>query len=293
MNVIPFVLAILLVLSYSLAASMQGRLLSHRNQKAYLALRGAELDILRKSEERQFKTLPGDKVKRTKKSPQAKNSSEPKEDKPPDVNAHCARLNIYPLIMDGATVHPALYETAAKLVRIFYQAQFFKPKAEFEYKILDAIIAGAKEKMENKTQLALETIAVKDQTLQPLYYTLLKGTKRHELSQIGYPPLIDYLKIEKSVDKICLFHCHPDMLTVFFGSKTAPKLYQELHTGNKASMELEAILNWASDPELHFVTKEVWDLIDFKRPSHGKAGRLTLLGEEDGVLVRKNVALRS
>ena len=47
MNVIPFIFTILLILTYSMAATFQGRVLTHRNQKAYMALRGAELDILR------------------------------------------------------------------------------------------------------------------------------------------------------------------------------------------------------------------------------------------------------
>ena len=294
MNVIPFVFTILLILSYSMAASFQGKLLSHRNQKAYTALCKAELHILRLSEERQFKSLPGDLVKIEKK-PSTRNqtrTSEPLE--LPEVNPVCAKLNIYELITKGQNDQAALYETAAKMIRTFYQNELFKKEKRFEYKILDAILAGAKTKLEGKNTLALETIALSDKTLQPFYYAFLKGTKHYKVSEIGYPPLIDFWKIEKDPAKICLFHCNHDMLTVFFGPKTAAKLYAELRDpSKKAGLSLEAILEWSTDPQLHFVDKEVWDLIDFHRPKHGSALVQTMLAEEEGVFIRKDVSFKS
>jgi hypothetical protein len=293
MNVIPFVFTILLILSYGMAASFQGRLLSHRNQKAYVSLCKAELQILRQSEKEQFKSLPGDLVKKEKK-PQQNQTKNSIKVKLPEVNLPCAKLNLYPLLTEGQSAHPALYETAAKMLRTFYQNPLFKTEKRFEYKILDAILAGGKIKIDAKNSLALETIALSDPTLQPFYYAFLKGTKRYQLSEIGYPPLVDYWKIEKDPAKICLFHCNPDMLTIFFGVKTAPKLHDELRDeSKKAGMSLEAILEWATDPQLRFVDKEVWELIDFKRPQHGSALQQTMLAEEDGVLIRKDVSLKS
>lgn len=296
MNIIPFVLTILLVLSYGVAASFQGRLLSHRNQKAYMGLRGAELDLLRGSEMKQFKTLAGDLVKKERVQRPPRERKKNQESAPieiPEINPSCAKLNLHPLVTDGREAHAALYETAAKMLRIFYQKPCFPTEARFEYKLLDAIIAGAKAKMGEKTILPLETIAVKDPLLQPIYYKFLKGMKRYELSEVGYPPLIDYWKIEKEKKKICLFHCNKEILTVFFGPKTTSKLYEELHDeSKKAGMTLEGILAWSTDPELHFVPKEVWDLIDFNRPQHGDSKRVTMLGSEDGVSLRKDVVIR-
>ncbi len=298
MNIIPFVLTILLILSYGMAASFQGRLLSYRNQKAYMGLRGAELDLLRNSEMKQFKMLAGEPVKkeRVQHPPRERKKSGPKESSTiemPELNPLCAKLNLHPLVTEGREAHAALYETAAKMLRIFYQKPCFPTEARFEYKLLDAILAGAKTKMGEKTILPLETIAVKDPLLQPTYYKFLKGMKQYELSEAGYPPLIDYWKIEKETKKICLFHCNKEMLTVFFGPKTTPKLYTELHDeSKKAGLTLEAILTWSTDPELPFVPQEVWDLIDFNRPQHGESRRETLLGSEDGVSLRKDVVIR-
>jgi len=283
MNVIPLVMIILFILSYGAAASLQTRLLTYRNQKAHVALQKAELSILRKSEKKQFNLLQGVKVKKEKKksTPRTNHTAKP-------VNAPCARLNLYPLLVNGRETHPALYETAAKMLRLFYQNSFPSEK-KFEYKMLDAIIAGAKEKGPDNNKIALETIVVQD--LQPLYYRLLKGTKRYQLSVVGYPPLTDYWKIEKEQGKICLFHCNLDMLTLFFGTKTALKLFEEIHDKTKKSLSIEGILDWGTDPQLRFVDKQVWDLIDFKRPQHRNGADQTIIVTKEGVTIRKDISL--
>lgn len=295
MNIIPFVFALLLIFSYSIAASFQARLLSHKNQKAFLSLRGAELDILRKSELEQFKSLAGEAVKKPKQQRlKEKKPEKEKKKEPLPLNTPCAKLNLYPLVIEGREMHQALYDSVAKTLRVFYQGHFFPTEKRFEYKLLDAILAGAKEKLRGKTKLAIETISLKDPNLQPMYYALLKGTKHYELGVTGYPPLIDYWKMEKEASKICLFHGHPDILTVFFGAKTAAKLYEELHDGsNKAVLTLDAIFAWGTDPELRMVPQDVWDLIDFKRPQHGKESFQTLVGQEEDALIRKNILLKS
>src|ERR1700677_2523126 len=116
MNVLPFVLAIFLVLSYGMASSLQGRLNMHRNQKAYTALRTAERRILQSSERERFKTLSGAIVEKTKGDKKARPPSKPL----PSLNSPCARLNLYPLIEEGKEAHSALYEKTATLLRIFY-----------------------------------------------------------------------------------------------------------------------------------------------------------------------------
>ena len=116
--------------------------------------------------------------------------------------------------------------------------------------------------------------------LNPTYEQVCSGTTGHaEVIWIEYDPReISYR----------------DLLTVFFGSKTAPKLYQELHgEGKKPVMTIDAILEWATDPQLRFVDKKVWDLINFGRPQHASPANQTLLIEEDGVSVRKTILKKS
>ncbi len=287
MNILPFVVAVLFILSYGIGASFQNQLFSRRNQTANLGLLRAEQKFLRQSEEEQFSTLLGTErtVKKKEKEPSQKEAS--KAVPLPTINPPCARLNLFPLISEGKEAHLPLYETAAKLLRTLYAKKVFREEKQFEYKLLDALLTSAKKPLEKKDSLSLETLALKDTSLQPTYYTLLKGAKKH------FPSLLDYLKIERTPSQICLFHAHPTALSIFFGEKTAHKLYQELHTNRKAGIDLEAILQWANDPHLAFTDAKVWELLDFHRPKHGDASQKTLLIEDDEthISVRKNIQI--
>ncbi len=291
MNILPFVFAILFILSYGIGASFQNQIVSHRNQKANLGLLRAERRFLQQSEMEQFKTLPGIKVKSEKREKNSSSSKEaPLQEVPlPEINPSCARLNLFPLIAEGKEAHLPLYETAAKLLRTFYQAAVFGSEKQFEYKLLDNLLASAKKQLKEKEALALETLFLKEAQLQPIYYVLLKGTKKR------FPSLLDYLKIERTPSQICLFHAHPKIMTVFFEEKTAHKLYQKLHGNKKEPMGLEAILQWANDPHLAFVDAKVWELIDFNGSKHGSPSQKTLVAEDDEthISIRKNIQVKN
>jgi len=289
MNILPFVFSILLVLSFSAAALFQKHFSSRRSHTAFLGLRQAELSILRQSEEKQFQELPGIPIELPKKT-KPSNPTQKSDPAPwPVVNPVCSRLNLYPLIIDGRTLHPALYDLAANTLRLFYHDQFGSEK-RMEYRLLDALLAGAKKELPHMgADLPLETIPLSSPSLQLLYYKLLKGTKHSNLfSAQGYPSLIDFFKIEQAVGKICLFHAHPHMLTSFFGLKSSPHLYQLLHQEKfKAGIELEALLLLANDPHLAFTQAPTWDLLDLTHTRHNKLPE-TLVAEDEptGILLR-------
>lgn len=295
MNILPFVLAVLMILSYGVSASFQSRIESRRNQKAHLGLRKTELSFLRNSEQAQYDELPGIPVKVVKQQT-ASNSTvqEPIEKEPEQPNPICSRLNIFPLIDEGRNKHPNLYETSAKLISTFYSTALFGSEKGFEYKFLDAILAAAKRTLKEEFVLPIETLDLKDPKLQAIYYTTLKGTKKCSLGKKGYPPLIDYLKIERKDAPICLFDAHLNMLTVFFGKKTAQIVHKTLKDGQKQSLDLDTIIQLASDPMLASVDQEVWKLLNFKRPTHGTASRRTLIAEdaETGISLRKDIQLK-
>jgi hypothetical protein len=289
MNILPFVLAILIVLSYGASVSFQSRMASRRNQKAHVGMRSAEMQILRQSEWELYDHLPGEPVKVEK----MKHDAPPKEEKKEVINPSCAKLNLFPLIDQGKMALPALYETAAKMLRLFYRNTLFENQA-LEYRLLDAILAAGKRSLNESLSLPIETLDLKNGDLQALYYTALKGTKKCQLSEKGYPSLLDYLKIDRMVAPICLFDAHPHILTLFFGPKTASIVHREIHSGQKQSLELETILQLSSDPDLAFVNPDVWKLIDFHRPTHGSSSRLTMIGEdaETGICVRRDFQVK-
>ena len=215
---------------------------------------------------------------------------EPKEKKLapfPLFNPACCRLNLFPLLDEKA---PSIrYELAAKLLRMFYAKDLFGAKKGIEYDLLDALLQSAKLQIKESSSLPLETIALADPKLQPLYYLMLKGTKNSNLfSSTGYPPLTDYLKIDRDDSPICLFHAHPAMLALFFGLKNTPPLFNKLHTEVKGGFELDGLLQLIGDPLLSFTDPTIWELLDLKKPTHKRLSNQTLIASDpdSGITIR-------
>lgn len=296
MNILPFVFAVLLILSYGATSSFHSRIASRRNQKAHVGLRKTELSFLRQSEKEHYNELPGVAVKAEKTNaprsmlPKSKPEKERQEELG-KFNPPCARINLFPLVDQGREAHPKLYETAAKLLRTFYQNSALGSEKGVELQLLDSIVLAAKRSLQEEISIPIETLDLQDPALQATYYTLLKGTKKCKLGQKGHPPLIDYFKIERKQAPVCIFDAHPNMLAVFFGIKSAPAIHKALHEGLKKSIDLETIIELTHDSQLAMVDADVWKLLNFERPTHGNASRRTLLIEdvETGISLRKDI----
>lgn len=270
MNVIPFVITILTVLTYGMSLTYQNKINSMRNQIAYNQYRNAELKILKKSQKMQFKHLPGKKVlveneKKTKNKTKLSST----------LNQECAKFNLFPLIDEGKETHPALFETVLKFLRLFYAEKVFAHEKNLDQKILEALLKAAKLALKENKKLDLETLSLNDPSLQLIYYKLLKGTKN------GYPPLSDFLKIEKEPSKICIYHANHDLLAIFFGEKTASQIEQILQNEKATTLSLDAIFQVASDATLRFKDPKVFDLIDFTNPKHAENPWQTIVAEDD------------
>lgn len=284
MNILPFILAVLLVLSYGASGVLQKHVLSSTSERAFLGLRRAERRLLRNREAAQFQQLPGIPTKLPKKE---KTNPEPKPVPLPTINPSCARLNLFPLIVEGKQKHLHLHTMALKTLHTFY------PHVDSK-QLLDAMLKAAQHQLEKKETVPLETLKLNNPELQNTYYTLLKGTKHCNLSQhTGHPALVDYFKIERASTQICLYHAHPNLMAPFFGVENAPVLYQKLHTDCKPGVEIEAIFHLIDSRELRFVDPGVWKLLDLTKPRHSKeVGSGVVLAEDpsSGVVVRRKLS---
>ncbi|HEY4255574.1 MAG TPA: hypothetical protein VGM34_04435 [Chlamydiales bacterium] len=293
MNLLPFIIAILLVLSYGASSLMQKHVFASKTHAAYLGLRRAERALLRKNEWARFNQLPGALVKKERDTAPA-TTKEKKFVPEPKPNPLCARLNLFPLLTKSQENHPEIYAQALKLLDLFYRKELFNNEAPSAKKLLDAILHAAQKKLGTKKIIALETLSLEEKELQAVYYLALKGTKRCKLGTKGYPPLIDFFKIDPNPSPICLFHAHPHILSTFFGTKNAQLLYQKLHTECKRGLEQEALLLLLDAHELPFLDPKSWTLLDLNRPQH-KAKSSTLIAEDEpsGLILRRNIAKQS
>lgn len=282
MNLIPFVLSVLIVLSYGVAASMQKHAASRKSQNAYLGLRKVERNILRQSESKLFRNAAGVPIK-TKNEQQTKASKNESKPAPyPQVNPICSRLNLLPLLVEENPLHSVRYELAAKLLRLFYGDSLLDKGKRQEYEFLDCLLSSAKEAIQSQQELKLETIALNRPEFQRLYYRMLKGTKHANLfSRSGYPALIDYFKIERADTPICLFDAHPHMLSLFFGLKNSPEIFEKLKKEVKGGVSLDGLMAIAGDPQLLMADPEIWKLLELNKTRHGARSEETLVAEDE------------
>ncbi len=266
MNILGLVFSLLLILSYSFWATWEKSTGSRRLGTAYLGLQKINRKYLNHFESELYQSLRQKPLDKT--SPAPSEPSAPKEAKIPALNEPCARLNLLPLITEGRDEHPFLYETAAKLFRTFYQP-LFQNQPRFEYRFLDQLLASIKTALEKESPFSLEKLSLKDASLQPLYYRMLRGTKEWDLSKgTGLPPLLDYLKCEPSSDKLCLFHAHPDLLSVLFNPKAAKQLFQKIHQEKAPPLTKELLEQICSEAHIFALDARLFDLLELGRPSH-------------------------
>jgi hypothetical protein len=292
MNVIGFVFCILAVLSLGASFSLEKQVSAHRLRSSYLGHIAASREILDQTTSEFYASLkcqPGSEEKRKGEKKSASQNTTPSS--PPPINPLCARLDLSLLIEKGLE-EKALYEAAAKLLRIFYKDLFERAQAETRF--LDALLKVVRLQIAHQEFSGLEKVSFKDPHFQMVYYKMLKGTKKNDvLRGIGYPSFLDYVKIESSASKICLRHAHPNLLSVFFTAKGGTKLYEALHTPNTPPVMQETIERICQEVRAPLLSPEVFDLFEISK-GHDAPKETTLIGEDScsQICLRKVVSIR-
>ncbi len=288
MNVIGFVFCILAVLSLGAGLFLEKQVSAHRLRSSYLGHIAANREILdeRTSEfYASLKTLSSSEEKnKGEKHTEAQNKTAPPP--PPLINPFCSRLDLTLLVEKGSE-EKTLYEAAAKLLRTFYK-DLFDQKERAETKFLDALLIVVRHQIAHQEFSGLEKVSFNDPHFQMIYYKMLKGTKKG----IGYPSLLDYVKMESSASKICLRHAHPHLLSVFFTAKGGVKLYEAIHTPKAPPVTRETIERICQEVHAPLLKREVLDLFEITWSGHDAPKETTLIGEDtdSGISLRKVVS---
>ncbi len=283
MNILGFV-SMFLVLLAILTASFRGKIISSRQiQNSYVQYLGALRDVQNKFEKTQFK------LKKQKDPPQRNPSNSPKTPSIPkkyEDMPECARLNLWELFTRKSPENKALFES---LVRTLYKEKFFTVRGGVS--LCDKLIEKAFEMHKENPQklLHLGKIDLNDVDFQSIYYHLLKGTAIYD-ETLGTPPLLEYVKLEKSKDKICLACADKLMLSALFGPKVAQILYDEKeHEDDRLILtkeKLEGILN----RENVSIDPNFWNHFYYKHPRK-KKNRVTITGSKNDISVKQTVTL--
>jgi len=295
MNAIGFVFCVLTILSIEAILSFEKQVSAHRLRSSYVGHAAANRQILDQITSRFYASLKqpsssDDQEEKIAEEPQNPISLPP----PPLINPHCARINLFPLIKIDVKEEPYLYETAAKLLRIFYGKALFDHRERAEYKFLDALLKEVRHQIVQEKFSVPEKVSFKDPHFQMIYYKMLKGTKKNDLLQeMGYPSLLDYIKIENAPSRICLCHAHPNLLAVLFTPKGAAKLYAAMHTPKAPLISQESIERICQEVHAPLLNPKIFDLIEISQGRHSSASKDTLFGEDldNHISLRKVVAI--
>ncbi|PIS02322.1 MAG: hypothetical protein COT85_06025 [Chlamydiae bacterium CG10_big_fil_rev_8_21_14_0_10_42_34] len=292
MNILGLIFSLLLILSYGFFSCWDRQVGSNRLCKSYVGHEKANRKLINSYQSTVYKSLRS-KSNPTKAKAETQSQNAPKKTKELPLNRVCSKMNLWPLIQEGKEAQPLLYELTAKMIRTFYEP-VFNGRKRFEYHFLDAFLSAAKMAAQEDPLFALEKIDLKEDLLQRCYYKMLKGTKQWNLVQhVGYPSLLEYVKTEPTKDKICIFHAHPDLITVLFNQKIATLLYEEIHKEDAPLLTQELVERICSEQHLVGIDQELFDLLELGRPHHEENKKTFIAEDKDThVTLKKSFYLK-
>jgi len=294
MNIMSLVMGLLLIFACTFSLSLRKAAINQRVEKTYQAHMNASRKIRNSYESICYEQLRSVSKEPKEKEHQNANSPQPKK-KAEKLNFACARLNLWPLIVDGAEKHPALYETAAQILSSFYSKPLFNEEPRFEYCLLNSIIEAAHQANTdpNNSYLLLEKLLLKNLNVKQLYstrsiyYRMLRGTKSIKADQ-RYPSLLDYFTIENKNSRICLHHASSKMIVALFGSRAGSSIYNELQT-SKTDLSLDRLQELCSQNGNLALSEEFLKLIDLRSIDPPTSGQKVLVKEDADVCLKQKV----
>lgn len=229
MNILPFVMAFLLILSFSAYTLLKDFTATQLENRGYIGYFASERAARSGSASRLYRSAK--KAAGTEEIVEPKAKEEKKFRNLRRTNTvplDDAKLNLAPLI---ASDSPLLYEVAAALIRNLYQNRPVwkekKVKEGTEYLLLDALLKQGKKQPKEASLIALFP---KEETLADLFYLLLKGTQSYELTSTkGIPPFSDFFLIDHSPHQKPIHFCYAPLplLKALFGDEIAHAIMQE------------------------------------------------------------------
>ncbi len=288
MNFVTFVFSLLLIFAFGTFVVLEKQSGDRRLRETYLGHVLANRKILSEWESKtyhSFRSIPKETDKK-----EHTQERKPKQEDAPEINPSCARLNLWPLVQEGREKHPLLYDMALKLLDSFYGMTLFKNKPQEKGLFLNAFLKKAQDAIQ-KNRFSLEKLSI-DPTFQASYYKMLKGTKTWKpKEEIGYPSLLDVIKVDESASKVCLCHAHQGQIMALFGKDAGKLLYDEIHKEDGPVPTKELVEELFAKSHKTAPNEEFFDLLEMGRQRHLERGKTTFIASDDasGITLRKNI----
>jgi hypothetical protein len=293
MNILGFISAILIIFSIITAHMLKQHVDTSEINRSITGHYLAEATVKNGLEESLFEaqkekkrdpTKPGGSGGGGKEGEEKNEESESEDEKSAKIIYDCTLLNLYPLIVDGKIKEKPSYELLSSLIKILYYQEIKDDK--MVNRLIDALITSCKKTREEKQEICLLKIDLKDKELQSLWYKMLKGTKYYNFEKkIGFPSILEYVTFipTKTKNKICLKTSSLEMLIALFDKKIAYKIWEKRDEKKKriiiTKTEFEKIINDSSLVSAK-QKKDFWEQIDIYHGNHDKQAKV-IVGDDD------------
>jgi len=249
MTLYGFVASLLILFAIATNSMMHKQTLTQKTQISYEGFMRVSRDVQGQIEKHNYKTAKRASKKTPKPDPEKDNKDKKKIPPTPPSSLRgekqqereernkkskerfpaCSRLNLYPLIKKKPQENKELLHIFERLIQTLYENSTFYPKKEknFAKKMALSICHAAHEQLiEEKNPLhkkRLEKLFLSSSSMQQIYYKMLKGSLHYDFEkEIGYPSLLDYIKIEEGKEsKICLSCAPYEVLSYLFSPSVA------------------------------------------------------------------------
>lgn len=218
MNLLPFVMIIIMVLSLFSLSQFEGALTLKKENQIYLAYFRGLRETRNKKERSAYKdTLPtntGDK-KTSNEDKQKKSSQKYFREK--RVGWEKGRLNLSSLLQKPHKYSSLETVALAYVKQLYGHAEFF-PKNDQTIKDLIKALIKAYQK---DPSISFHEIKFNDPKLQDIFYKMMRGTHTYDLEKkVGYPPFGEMFTFEKSDRAPMNYHyANLSFLSLMFGEK--------------------------------------------------------------------------
>lgn len=218
MNLIPFVMIIIMVLSLFSLSQFEGALTLKKENQIYLAYFRGLRETRNKKERSAYKdTLPtntGDKKPSNEDKPKKSSQKYFREKR---VGWEKGRLNLSSLLQKPHK-YPSLETVAVAYVKQLYAHAEFFPKNDQTIKDLIKALIKAYQK---DPLISFHEIKFNDPKLQDIFYKMMRGTHTYDLEKkVGYPPFGEMFTFEKSDRAPMNYHyANLSFLSLMFGEK--------------------------------------------------------------------------
>ncbi|QVL57665.1 MAG: hypothetical protein KFB93_00905 [Simkaniaceae bacterium] len=219
MNLLPFVMVIIMVLSLFSLSQFEGAIAQKKENQIYLAyfrgLRETRNEKEKIAYERTLVKKEGDQKKSNEKL-----TSQPSQNyfREKRVGWEKGKLNLSSLLKEPYK-YPALETIVIEYVKDLYSHADFFPKNDKHTKALIKALIKQYKKVDPLTPF--HELTFSDSNLQDIFYKMVRGTHTYDLEmKIGYPPFGEMFTFEKSDRPPMNYHyANLSFLSIVFGEK--------------------------------------------------------------------------